>query len=134
MLEKDPVAKQKTIVFGNLSVDPDRMRSVLIEQRTRLGLSHRALADLAGVAPTTVHNLERGNHRVQLDKFLAVLGALQLVPNHIIEVDGTAEELPPSALEDELREIASLSNPDEVLRRLARLVERTRQTTKKPKK
>jgi DNA-binding XRE family transcriptional regulator len=57
------------------------MRSVLIEQRNRLGLSHRALAHLAGVAPTTVHNLEQDSHKVQLDKFLAVLGALQLVPN-----------------------------------------------------
>jgi hypothetical protein len=44
--------KPKKIVFGKLSVDPERMRSILVEQRTRLGLSHRALADLAGVAPT----------------------------------------------------------------------------------
>jgi len=124
------VAKPRRIVFGNLTVDPDRMRCVLIEQRNRLGLSHRALADLAGVAPTTVHNLEQGNHKVQLDKFLAVLGALQLVPNQIIEVDGAAEAVPSSALEDELREIASLSNPDEVLRRLAVLVERLRTSQK----
>lgn len=128
------MAKPRRIVFGNLTIDPERMRSVLVEQRTRLGLSHRALAELAGVAPTTVHNLEQGNHRVQLDNFLAVLGALQLVPNQIIEVDGAAEAMPSSALEDELREIASLNNPDEVLRRLAALVERIRKATSKSKK
>jgi transcriptional regulator with XRE-family HTH domain len=126
--------KPKKIVFGKLSVDPERMRSILVEQRTRLGLSHRALADLAGVAPTTVHNLEQGNHRVQLDKFLAVLGALKLVPNQIIEVDGTAEELPSNALEDELSEIAGLTNPNDVLRRLAVIVERVRSPTHKSKR
>lgn len=128
------MAKSRKIVFGSLTIDPERMRSVLVEQRNRLGLSHRALAELAGVAPTTVHNLEQGNHKVQLDKFLAILGALQLVPNQIIEVDGAAEELPSNALEDELREIANLGNPDEVLRRLATIVERIRETTIKSKK
>lgn len=128
------MAKPKKIVFGSLCIDPERMRSVLIEQRTRLGLSHRALADLAGVAPTTVHNLEQGNHKVQLDKFLAVLGALKLVPNQIIEVDGAVDELPTSALEEDLREIATLSNPDEALRRLAEIVEQLRKTTTKPRK
>jgi hypothetical protein len=49
-------------------------------------------------------------------------------------VDGAAEDVPSSALEDELREIAGLSNPDEVLRRLAALVERVRQSTSKSKK
>ncbi len=112
----------KHVRFGRIAIDPEKLRTVIIEQRTRLGLSHRALAQKAGVAPTTVYNLEQGKYKLQLDKFLAVLGALDLVPENVIEIDNKLEILPESELERQVKEIALIESPEQMLARLSELV------------
>jgi HTH-type transcriptional regulator / antitoxin HipB len=47
-------------------------------RRKELGLTQRALSDLAGCSPRFLRQLERGKATVRLDKLQSVLGALGL--------------------------------------------------------
>lgn len=47
-------------------------------RRRQLGLRQDEVADLAGVSERFVHTVEAGKPSLQLDKLLAVLGALGL--------------------------------------------------------
>jgi transcriptional regulator with XRE-family HTH domain len=113
---------EKKAVFGRVTVDPKRLKSVLSNQRARLGLTHRAVAEIAGVAPATVYNLEQGNYRIQLDKFLAVLAALELLPEHVLEIDSKHIEPPASRLETDVREILENYSVEDALVRLGELL------------
>lgn len=47
-------------------------------RRHSLHLTQQELADLAGVSPRFIRNVEHGKHRVQLDTLTALLNALGL--------------------------------------------------------
>lgn len=63
---------------------PDRvsqkgvLAAVVAARREELSLRQAELAELAGVGPRFVNDLEAGKETVRLDKVLAVLGALGL--------------------------------------------------------
>lgn len=61
------------------------LSAVVLGRREQLGLRQEELADLAGCSPRFVHELENGKGTVQLDKVIAVLGALGL---HLLVADG----------------------------------------------
>jgi transcriptional regulator with XRE-family HTH domain len=84
----------KAVQYGRTRLDPERIASVIRERRAALGISLRDLADKSGVASSTIHNLEQGSYKLQLDKFLAILGALDLVPQEVLEIDQRIESPP----------------------------------------
>jgi transcriptional regulator with XRE-family HTH domain len=84
----------KAVQYGRTRLDPERIASVIRERRASLGISLRELADKSGVASSTIHNLEQGSYKLQLDKFLAILGALDLVPQEVLEIDQRIESPP----------------------------------------
>jgi len=92
-LSKEP------ITFGRTRLDPRRIASVIRSRRESMGLSLRELAEQCGVASSTIHNLEQGSYKLQLDKFLAVLGALNLAPHEVLEIDNRSAIPPPTEQE-----------------------------------
>ena len=63
---------------GSSSDQPAALARDVQARRRSLGLTQASLADLAGVSTRFVHDVEAGKQTVQLDKVLAVLGALGL--------------------------------------------------------
>lgn len=109
--------------FGRTTVDLDHMGQVLTARRQKLGLSQRELAEKADVAPTTIHNLEHGSCKVQLDKFLQVLAALDLIPQQILEIDEVVSSPAPTKFESEMIELIRSRNTAKLLFRIAELLE-----------
>jgi|GEM_PF-1137879 y4mF family transcriptional regulator len=88
------VFARKTLIFlrkmGSLSVNQrERAKigdgvesrdvgSLLRERRKHLGLTQADLADIAGVSPRFVYDLERGKETVALDRTLKVITTLGL--------------------------------------------------------
>jgi len=55
-------------------------------RRKELNLTQRELADLAGVSPRFIHELENGKATLRLDRLLAVADALGLEPAwHLVD-------------------------------------------------
>jgi transcriptional regulator with XRE-family HTH domain len=93
------------------------------DRRASQGLSLRELADKSGVASSTIHNLEQGSYKLQLDKFLAILGALDLTPNEVLEIDQRIEVPPLTEHEALVAKLLRGGNYAELLRLLARKLE-----------
>lgn len=55
-----------------------RPHSELLARRKELRLTQQELADLAGVSPRFIHELENGKPTVRLDRLLAVANTLGL--------------------------------------------------------
>lgn len=66
---------------------PSALATAVRQRRRELGLRQEELADLAGTSQRFVHTVEAGKPSIQLDKLLAVLGALGL-GLAIVEGDG----------------------------------------------
>lgn len=99
------------------------MRKVLAERRKQLGWSLRELAERSSVSSSAVHAIEQGNGRVQLDNFVSILAALDLRPDQVLIVDAAASPLERTSLEIEMQKIRELKDPQEVLRRIASVLE-----------
>lgn len=125
-----PMAKRKTSSEKQnrprVVLDPDRLRHALANRRQQLGWSLRDLAEKSGVSSSAVHALEQGNTRAQLDNFVAVLAALELTPDQVLVVDGSAPPLERSELERKLEEIREVRDPAEAIRLLADLLAQNR--------
>ena len=50
------------------------------------------LSDLAGVSPSTILKLEKGEITIQLDKFLQIVDQLEIPPDHVFGY-GSSEAL-----------------------------------------
>lgn len=104
-------AKKNTIRnFGRTSIDVEHLASTLKGRRKSLGLSQRELADRSNVGTTTIFNLEQGSCKVQLDIFLQVLEALDLIPQQVLTIDGNLCPVTPTA--DELQIISLIREKD----------------------
>lgn len=57
---------------------PEQLASAVRARRRTLKLTQIALAELAGVGPDFVYDVERGKPTLRLDKLLQVLGVLGL--------------------------------------------------------
>ena len=75
------------------------MARLFRERREAFSLTIRQLAAKAGVGATTVHSLEQGNSGVNLETFLRVLAALELLPQHVLKIDEM--DIPPPPTEQE---------------------------------
>lgn len=113
----------KAIQFGRTRLDPDRIASVIKARRASLGLSLRELADKSEVASSTIHNLEQGSYKLQLDKFLAILGALDLAPQEVLEIDQHIETPPLTEQEALVAKLLREGNHGEILRLMAKKLE-----------
>ena len=116
--------RNKRLQFGRTALDPAEMGTVLRMRRESLGMSQRDLADRAAVAPTTIHNMEQGSVRVQLDKFLQVLGALDLVPTQVMEIEAVVVPVVPTPLETEIIQLVRKKDPVRLMQRIAELLKR----------
>ena len=105
-----------------VTVDPAVLRAVLRERRAALDLSIADLAGLAKVAPATIHRLEGGNYRVQLDKLLLILNALDLVPTQIMAIDDKRDAPPSTDLERELAKAVRRGNSADLLETIAKIL------------
>src|ERR1043166_6536747 len=88
--------------YGRVSIDPSNLQRQVAERRSALGLSLRDVAQKAGVSPTTVSKLEKGDFRVQLDSFLRVLSVLELLPENVIKTDGKSTLPQPTSIEKKI--------------------------------
>lgn len=105
--------------FGRVSIDRDAMARTLRERREAQGLTIRQLAAKSGVGATTVHSLEQGGSGVNLETFLRVLAALDLLPHHVLRIDD-AETLPPATeVEAKIATLLRQGHFADVLRLLA---------------
>lgn len=85
-------------------------------------MSFQAVADKADVSPSTVHKLEHGDHRVQLDSFLKVLSVLDLLPENVFEIDGEAKAPPPTSIEKKIARWSNSKDAPKFLEELAKLL------------
>jgi len=108
---------------ARVTLDGERLSQNLLRRRKELGWSLRELADRSGFSTSAVHALEQGNTRVQLDTFVAVLDALDLLPSDVLVVDDSTPPKERPLVVQRLEEIARLEDPAEVLRRLAVLLD-----------
>jgi transcriptional regulator with XRE-family HTH domain len=98
--EKEHLMEREHIEqFGRVTIDREQMASLFRERREVFGLTIRELAAKAGVGATTVHSLEQGNSGVNLETFLRVLAALELLPQHVLKIDETDIAPPPTERE-----------------------------------
>lgn len=67
------------------AVMPDIDANKLRELREERFLSHRELANLAGVSPTTIHNLEAGRTEAQRRTIRKLAAALGVEPRELLE-------------------------------------------------
>jgi len=111
---------KKVIQYGRTRLDPERLASVIKERRASQGISLRELAENSGVASSTIHNLEQGSYKLQLDKFLAILGALDLTPLEVMEIDRRIDNPPLTEQEALVAKLLREDNHAEILRFLAK--------------
>lgn len=72
------------VEVGSLAVDGSMIGEALQSRRKDLGLPIDAVAKKAGIGAATVHAVEHGNLSIGLDRFLALLGALNLKPLDVL--------------------------------------------------
>lgn len=115
---------RKSVDFGRTRLDPERLARTVRERRESMGLSLRELAEQSGVASSTIHNLEGGSYKLQLDKFLSILAALDLAPTDVLEIDSHRADPPLTDAEKEVSSLLKQGAPaSEILRKLAGLLE-----------
>jgi transcriptional regulator with XRE-family HTH domain len=114
---------KKAIQYGRTRLNPDRIATVIRDRRAAHGMSLRELADKSGVASSTIHNLEQGSYKLQLDKFLAILGALDLAPQEVLEIDQRIDTPPLTEQEALVAKLLREGNHAELLRLLAKQLE-----------
>jgi len=95
------------------------MARALKNRRLKLGISQRELAERAGVGTTTVFNLEQGSCKVQLDIFLQVLAALDMIPQQVLEIDGDITAVTPTSFELKPIELVRLRKISDLLVHIA---------------
>lgn len=110
---------KKPLKFGRTKLDPMQVASIIRGRRETLGVSLRELADQSGVASSTIHNLEQGSYKLQLDKFLAILGALDLTPLEVLEIDQHIDIPPPTDQEALVARLLRTGDHAALLRLLA---------------
>ena len=109
--------------FGRVTIDREQMARLFRERRETFGLTIRELAAKAGVGATTVHSLEQGMSGVNLETFLRVLAALELLPHHVLKIDETDIPPPPTEQEALVAKLLREGNLAELLRLLAKELE-----------
>lgn len=70
-----------------ISVHADQqvfLRQILIEQRKRLGLSQRGLAERLGIIYSLVGKIETGDRRLDIFEFIDYCLVLELDPNDVL--------------------------------------------------
>lgn len=112
----------KIVRYGRISIDASKLREQIAERRSAIGMSLREVADKAGVSASTVHKLEKGDHRVQLDCFLQVLAVLDLLPENVFEIDGEAKAPPPTSIEKKIARWSATQDAPKLLENLAKLL------------
>ena len=110
------------LTFGRTKVDLKHMADVLKFRRTKLGMSQRDLADRSAVSTTTIFNMEQGTCKVQLDIFLQVLAALDLIPQQVLYIDSKITEVAPTENELELLDAIRTRDFPRLLTHIATLV------------
>lgn len=77
-------SEKKRPILQNYRVDPAHIGQVIAARRQARGLSMLELSDLAGVSPSTILKLEKGEITIQLDKFLQILDQLGIPLSAIV--------------------------------------------------
>lgn len=109
--------------FGRVTIDREQMARLFRERRDAFGLTIRELAAKAGVGATTVHSLEQGNSGVNLETFLRVLAALELLPHHVLIIDDIDNPPPPTEHEARVARLLREGDHAGLLRILANQLE-----------
>lgn len=114
--------RDQILKFGRTNVDVEHMADVLRTRRIKLGLSQRDLAERSSVSTTTIFNLEQGTCKVQLDIFLQVLAALDLIPQQVLHIDSNITAVTPTVKELELLEAIRTRDFPRLLNHIATLL------------
>jgi len=110
--------------FGRVRFTPTALGDKLRERRQAQGMSLRDVAEKSGVASSTIHSVEQGNYHVQLDRFLLILAALDLVPSEVLIEDRAENHPPPTPKERAVAElISSETDTPTLLRKLADILD-----------
>ena len=79
-----PRSRPTRVEIGKLVVDGRVIGDALQSRRKALGLSLDAVSKKAQIGVATIHAIEHGNLSMCLDKFLTLLGALDLTPLDVL--------------------------------------------------
>ncbi len=79
----------------------------LLSIRKRMGLTQAEVAGKAGLADRTYADIERGTVNMRIETILRICDALHITPDEIL----TENDIPVSALENELMERLNTCNP-----------------------
>ena len=65
-------------------MDLHRLGTAILEARTKKKMTQEEVADIAGVSPSTISNMEQGLHTPTLNMLSAVLPPLDLDPTEFL--------------------------------------------------
>jgi transcriptional regulator with XRE-family HTH domain len=107
---------KKPPILQNYRVDPAHIGQVIAARRQAKGLSMLELSDLAGVSPSTILKLEKGEITIQLDKFLQIVDQLSIPLSEIVgfETD-ESDQVPDPFMQRVIEKVAGRQLEDALL-------------------